>query len=387
MRKKSNIPKVAHKFRLYESKSKCKFVDSILMTTGKMWNMGLAAIRDHYKETGKYLEEKEVYAILKKERARNQYWQMIGAQTMQEICQRLNESYQRFFKKIQKRPPKFKQSAKFTSLVLKDAGYKLNSNNLYIAYRKEGKRRLKRFRYINSRKLNYYHKNNKDRNIFNVRLKRDSQNRYWIIFTVKQPKQTFKTRNTRGAIGVDFGLKTYMTIYNGLDFEPIDNPEFLKKDLEKLRKANKSVSRKKKGSNNRKKAVKGLLKAHRDISHRRSNWQWELAHRLCQNFKFIGVEDLNIKAMQMMWGRKISDLAHTDFMNKLQHIAKKYGTVIQEVDRYFASSKTCCKCGNKKDDLKLKDRQYECGNCGNVMDRDRNASVNIRQEAIRLYST
>jgi len=64
--KKTDISKVAHKFRLYESKSKCKFMDSLLRTTGKMWNMGLSAIREHYKVTGGYLKPKEVYAVLKK---------------------------------------------------------------------------------------------------------------------------------------------------------------------------------------------------------------------------------------------------------------------------------------------------------------------------------
>jgi len=93
-----------------------------------------------------------------------------------------------------------------------------------------------------------------------------------------------------------------------------------------------------------------------------------------------------MKAMQMMWGRKISDLAHGEFIHKLKHVAKKYGTVIQEVDRFYASSKTCSKCGNKKKDLQLKQRTYTCGNCGFSIDRDRNASVNIRKEAIRVYS-
>jgi len=90
--RKTNIKKIAHKYRLYESTSKCKTIDSLLRTTGKMWNRGLNAIREHYKKTGKYLSPKEVYAILKKERKSNEYWQMINSQTMQEIAQRLDIS-------------------------------------------------------------------------------------------------------------------------------------------------------------------------------------------------------------------------------------------------------------------------------------------------------
>ncbi len=383
---KPEIQKVAQKFRLYESKSKCKTIDSLLRTTGKMWNMGLNAIREHYKKTGKYLSPKEVYAVLKKERESNEYWQIINSQTMQEIVQRLDAAYQRFFKKLAKRPPKFKSSMYFQSLVLKVSGYKVRDNKLILLLGKGKNKSIKQFKFINSRGQNYYHENPKQRNIFNARMKRDLHGRYWVIFTVEQPKQTYKTRKKRGAIGIDFGLKTYMTIFTGKQFSRVENPQFLKADLEHLRAKSKSHSRKKKGSSNRTKARKELGKVYRDVRNRRSDWQWKLANDLCREFKFIGLEDLNMKAMQMMWGRKISDLAHAQFVHKLKHVAGKYSTVVQEVDRFYASSKTCCKCGHKKKDLELKERIYNCDKCGYSIDRDRNASVNIRKEAIRACS-
>ncbi len=384
--RKTDIKKVAHKYRLYESESKCRAIDSLLRTTGKMWNMGLGAIKEHYKKTGKYLSPKEVYAILKEERKSNVYWQMINSQTMQEIVQRLDAAYQKFFKKLTKRPPKFKSSMYFQSLVLKVSGYKVRDNQLILSTGKGKNKRVKKFKFINSRGQNYYHENSTQRNIFNARLKRDFHGRYWVIFTVAQAKQTYKTRKTRGAIGGDFGLKTYMTTYNGKQFSEIENPQFLKADLERLREKSKAHSRKKQGSNNRKRAKKELGKVYQAVSNRRSDWQWKKAHELCRAYKFIGLEDLNMKAMQRMWGRKISDLAHTKFVHKLRHVAIKYGTVIQEVDKFYASSKTCCKCGNKKKDLPLKQRIYTCGKCGYSIDRDRNAAINIRKEAIRTYS-
>lgn len=348
--------------------------------------MGLNAIREHYRKTGKYLSPKEVYAILKKKRESNEYWQMINSQTMQEIAQRLDTAYQRFFKKLAKRPPKFKSSMYFQSLVLKVSGYKVRDNKLILPIGKGKNKSIKQFKFINSRGQNYYHENSKQRNIFNARIKRDLHGRYWVIFTVVQSKQTYKTRKTRGAIGVDFGLKTYMTIFTGKQFLRVKNPEFLKEDIDLLRLKSKSHSRKKKGSSNRSKARKELGKVYQAVSSRRSDWQWKKAHELCEQFKFIGLEDLNMNAMQRMWGRKISDLAHTQFIHKLKHVAVKYGTVIQEVDRYYASSKTCCRCGHKKKDLELKERIYHCDKCGYSIDRDRNASINIRKEAIRIYS-
>ncbi len=361
-------------------------MDSLLRTTGKMWNMGLSAIKEHYKKTGKYLSAKEVYALLKEERKTNAYWQMINSQTMQEIVQRLDGAYQKFFKKLATRPPKFKSAKSFQSLVLKTSGYKVRHNHLILLIGKGKSKRIKPFKFINSRGENYYHENSKQRNIFNARLKRDLHGRYWVIFTVAQPKQTYKTRKTRGAIGADFGLKTYMTTFDGKQFSEIANPKFLKTDLERLRAKSKAHSRKKKGSENRKRWKKELGKVYQDVSNRRSDWQWKKAHELCRGYKFIGLEDLNMKAMQRMWGRKISDLAHAKFVHKLKHVATKYGTVIQEVDRFYASSKICSKCENKKKDLSLKQRIYICDKCRYSIDRDRNAAMNIRKEAIRIYS-
>ncbi|MGB0930826.1 MAG: RNA-guided endonuclease InsQ/TnpB family protein [Chitinophagales bacterium] len=384
--KKSNIRKVAHKFRLYESKSKCRVVDSILFTMGKMWNFGLAAIKEHYKQTGKYLSSKKVYALMKIERDSNPYWQLIGTQSMQEIVQRLDASYQRFFQKVQKRPPKFKSSKRFTSIVFKQTSYKVQNNIITLLLGKGRAKKHKQFKFINSRNRDYQRKSCKEANFYNLRIKRDSQDRYWAIFTIVEPKQTYKTRKTRGAIGGDFGLKKYLTAFNGKDFPKVENPQFLKQDLQLLQQKSKVFSRKKKGSNNRKKALKELLKVHRNITNKRNDWQWNLAHKLCQRFKFIGIEDLNIQAMQRIWGRKISDLAHSEFINKLKHVARKYGTVIQEVDRFFASSKTCCNCGYRKAILSLKERIFDCSNCGKRMDRDKNAAVNILKEAVKLYS-
>ncbi|MFK7904535.1 MAG: RNA-guided endonuclease InsQ/TnpB family protein, partial [Chitinophagales bacterium] len=323
--RKTNIKKIAHKYRLYESTSKCKTIDSLLRTTGKMWNRGLNAIREHYKKTGKYLSPKEVYAILKKERESNEYWQMINSQTMQEVAQRLDTAYQRFFKKLAKRPPKFKPTMYFQSLVLKVSGYKVRNNQLILPIGKGKNRKIKQFKFIDSRNQNYYHENSKQRNIFNARLKRDLHGRYWVIFTVKQAKQTYKTRKTRGAIGADFGLNTYMTVFDGKQFLEVENPEFLKSDLDLLREKSKTHSRKKKGSKNKNRAKKELGKVYQNVSNRRSDWQSKKAHDLCRAFKFIGLEDLNMKAMQRMWGRKISDLGHSRFVHKLKHVAAKYG--------------------------------------------------------------
>ena len=179
------------------------------------------------------------------------------------------------------------------------------------------------------------------------------------------------------------GMKSYLTLSNG---QEIKSPEFFKQNLKLIQTLNKSFSKKKKGSNNKRIALKKLQKVHNDVFNKRTDFEWKLAHELCKNNSFIAIEDLNIEAMKKLWGRKISDLSFSSFVNKLEQVALKYNTIIQKVDRYYASSKTCS-CGIKNKELKLSDREWACSSCGTVHQRDFLASNNILTEGIRLYRT
>ena len=94
-----------------------------------------------------------------------------------------------------------------------------------------------------------------------------------------------------------------------------------------------------------------------------------------------------IKAMQRMWGRKISDLSHSFFVNILKHVAMKYDTIIHEIDRWYPSSKECYCCRIIKNELSLKDRTYICESCGYIEDRDTNAAKNIFRQGIAEYES
>ena len=153
-----------------------------------------------------------------------------------------------------------------------------------------------------------------------------------------------------------------------------------------IKKANKEFSKKKKGSNNKKKCLKNLQRVHIKVSNKRADFEWKLAHELCKNNSFIAIEDLNIEAMKKLWGRKISDLSFSSFVLKLEQVALKYDTIVQKVDRFYASSKTCT-CGVKNKELKLSDREWACSSCGVIHQRDFLASTNILSEGIRLYRT
>ena len=102
-----------------------------------------------------------------------------------------------------------------------------------------------------------------------------------------------------------------------------------------------------------------------------------MAHQLTDEYDEIRLEDLNLQGMKALWGRKVSDLGFADFVKKLVYIAKKKGVKIQCIDKWYPSSKTCSACGVVNETLNLRDRSWQCNDCGITHDRDRNAAINI----------
>lgn len=298
-------------------------------------------------------------------RNKNNRWKELNSQSVQEICQRVDNSYKRFFKKLAKRPPKFKNSKNFNSFVLKQSGWKLEGNTLII-------NKIK-YRFSKSRCYE---------NIKRITVKRNKLGSIFFIFCCNTTPKKYE-RVGDSTIGMDFGLKKYLTISNGSE---IDSPEFFKQDINLIKFLNKQFSKKKKDSNNRKRALTRLQKVHLNITNKRKDFEWKLAHKLCKEFSFISIEDLNIDAMKRLWGRKVSDLSFSSFVNKLEQVALKYNTVVQKIGRFYPSSKLCT-CGVVNKDLKLSDRKWTCKSCGVKHDRDLLAANNILSEGIRLYRT
>ncbi len=127
---------------------------------------------------------------------------------------------------------------------------------------------------------------------------------------------------------------------------------------------------------------KDIARLHERVSNLRDDWQWKLSHDLCRKYDLICIEDLNIDGMKRLWGRKVSELAFSGFVSKLEQTASKYGCEIRKVDRYYASSKTCGHCGYVNKELTLRKRRWTCPECGAVLDRDMNAAENILRQGI-----
>ncbi len=172
----------------------------------------------------------------------------------------------------------------------------------------------------------------------------------------------------------NFGLKIFLTCSDG---SSIESPQFLKQSLNAIKRASRQHSQKTKGSNNRERARKHLVRSHEDITNRRSDWFWKLAHNLTDKFDVLCFETLNLKGMQRLWGRKISDLALGDFLQILNWVAHKKGKTVVYIDRWYPSSKRCFQCSHVLESLDLSVRQWRCPLCQSVNGRDENAAKNI----------
>ncbi|MBP1909899.1 RNA-guided endonuclease InsQ/TnpB family protein [Methanolobus bombayensis] len=219
-------------------------------------------------------------------------------------------------------------------------------------------------------------------------VSRTSAGRYHVSILIDDhiPEPIPVEFNENTTVGIDVGIKSFAILSSG---EVIENPKFLKKSLMKLKKLQKAVSRKQKGSKNRKKAIAKLAKQHQLISNQRNDFQHKISMKIISENQAIGIENLNVKGMvkNHNLAQAISDVGWSEFIRKLTYKAEWYGKTILQIGRFEVSSKLCNFCGYKKDDLTLDIREWKCPSCKTLHDRDINASLNIKQIALNNLST
>ncbi len=200
-------------------------------------------------------------------------------------------------------------------------------------------------------------------------------NRWFVSVTVEEDIKD-PTPIISYAVGVDLGIKTLATLSDGVTFQ---NPRALGKRIKKLRKLSKSLSRKKKGSKNRKKAKLRLARMHLEIFNVRQDTLHKLTTYLAKNHSKIVIEDLGVSGMMKnrRLARAISDVGMYEFRKQLEYKCQWYGSKLGITPRTFPSSKRCSSCGHKKKKLSLSEREYECEECGLMIDRDLNAALNL----------
>lgn len=354
---------LTYKYKVYsQNRNHQKRLQDWFRTAAWIYNHAIALHKRYYRLYHKNLSLYKLQSHLLKLRKKNYTeWKKVGSQCVQQICERISNGYKNFFKKNAKHLPTFKSWRKYQSITFKQAGYTLNGNVVTI---NELKLRLK---FHLSRPI--------DGKVQTLSVKRDAVGDYWIIVSVRKSEENnhFKFMTGKTA-GFDFGLKHFLTQNNG---NKIESPLVLFNNLELLRKESRKLPKKAKGSNSRRKARLSLARLHRNLTNQREDFQWKLAHRLMSEYDIICLETLNIKAMQMMWGRKIGDLAFSGFVNKLSWLCIKYGKKLIQINQWEATTKTCFGCGYRMKEMPLNIRRWTCPKCGEVHDRDVNAAKNI----------
>jgi putative transposase len=198
----------------------------------------------------------------------------------------------------------------------------------------------------------------------------------WFLSVAVDVGENYRRERTGNAVvGVDLGITTAATLSTG---EKIEGPKPLKKLLTILRRRSRQHSRKKKGSQNRRKSAMSLARLHRRIKCQRHDFLHKLTTRLCRENQTVVIEDLNVKGMMAnhKLARAISDIGLSEFRRQVEYKSKLYDDELVEADRWFPSTKTCNRCG-LVNDIPLSQRVYKC-ECGHVEDRDVNAAKNLR---------
>lgn len=358
-----------YKYRLYTSKQDVHLHKQIDIA-GLIWNHVTHLQKRYYRLFGKHISEKRMQKHIAKLRMRTEkygYWRKLGSQAVQEICQRNEKVYEKFFNK-QAGLPRIKPVRKFRSFVLKQAGWKL-----------EDFQKGKKYRRITIGEIKYkfvYHRPFKG-TIKTVTIKRDSANRLWICFSVIE-KIVIEDVTSAGKIGgFDFGLTHFLTTDTG---KTIDAPQFFKQDLPRIKHIQRRISKKIKGSANRRKGYKHLARRQIRIADKRQDFHYQLAHDLCDSYDVLVFENLNIAGMKKLWGRKVGDLGFSQFLEIVKWVAFKRGKRFIQIGRWDRTTGKCSSCGHMQD-MELSDRIFCCQNplCGLVLGRDHNSAINIRE--------
>ncbi len=284
----------------------------------------------------------------------------VPSQTLQEVVERVNKAFQNFFRRVKngEKPgyPRFKPFGRYDSLTLKQAGWKLIGKELQVS-------KIGSFKLFLSRPI--------EGDIKTVTIRGASSGRWYATFSCDNvPSKPLP--KTGESVGIDVGCESFLTTS---EEEKVDNPRFFQRAHDLLRKRQKSVSHKKKGSKRRNKARILLSKAHEKISNQRRDFHFKVARKLLLAYDIVCIEDMNHFKSYRGLNRSMRDVAWFGFFNILLFKAEEAG---KEVIKVPAKNTTqaCSKCGNIVQKT-LSVRVHKCPYCGLILDRDINAARNI----------
>lgn len=375
----------ATKIRLYPNKTQEQTLNKVLGCYRFVYNQMLALKQEAYNrdksniglcELSKFfhgeLLKKSEYSWLKEQ----------NTKVMKQAIRQMLSAYDGFFK-LGKGFPKFKSKhdnnsalfpceaisksntfeTKHISLTKSLKNIKFHCSNLYFE-------RLQRY---------------KD-NIKSATLSKTKSGKFYLSVLVSMNEEEFKQfSHTNNRVGIDLGVKDFVITSDGEVFE---NKHFFKESENRIKKLQRQLSKKVKGSNNRDKARTKIAKEFEHLTNQRIDYIHNVVNSLLRTYDYIFMENLNVQGMlkNHKLSKAIQELGFYAFKNILKNKAMMNDKFVIEVDRWFASSKTCHKCGYVYKDLTLGEREWTCPICGEHHDRDLNAAMNILLEGQRMLT-
>ncbi|WP_229929087.1 RNA-guided endonuclease InsQ/TnpB family protein [Kitasatospora xanthocidica] len=294
----------------------------------------------------------------------------VSSVVLQQSLRDLDTAYKNFFDGLKgKRPrmgaPRFKsrkdsrQSIRFTA----NAGWKITPGGR-LRLPKVGDVRVKWSRSLPSVPST-------------VTIVKDAAGRYFASFVVET--ETEALPETGSTVGIDLGLTHFAILSDGTK---IDSPRFLRRAEKKLKKAQRDLSRKAEGSSNRAKARIKVARCHARTADARRDFHHQLSTKIIRENQAVAVEDLAVKGLaRTRMAKSVHDAGWSAFVTMLEYKAAKFGRVFHRIGRFEPTSQVCSVCGVKDGPKPLSVREWTCGACGAVLDRDINAAVNVAKAA------
>ena len=373
----------AIKIRLYPNKSQEQTLNKELGCYRFVYNQMLAQKQNAYKTDKTNLKitdlskwfhgtllKDEQYAWLKEQ----------NTKVMKQAIRQMDGAYQKFFKQ-HNGFPKFKtKKDKQSALFPYEAISKHNTfETRHISLTTPLKNIKFRCSDLYFNRLQKYNKN-----IRSATLSKTKSGNFFLSILIEMDDDELKRfKHTNEQVGIDLGVKDFVITSDGEVFE---NKHFFKKEENQIKKLQRQLSKKVKGSNNRKKAQVRIAKLFERITNKKDAYIHYVTNELLTYFDTIFMEDLNVQGMlrNHYFAKAIQEVGFYKFKETLVNKALVNDKQVVFIDRFYPSSKTCSVCGYKKRDLKLSDREWVCPNCGTKHDRDINAAMNILFEGQRI---
>ncbi|HMB28286.1 MAG TPA: transposase [Blastocatellia bacterium] len=361
------VVKKNFKYRLYPSAAQTIALDTQLAEACRLYNAALQERRDAYRMAGKSLNYCDQANQLKDIRAAGDLG-LVNAQCAQDVLRRLDKAFKAFFKRIKrgKTPgyPRFRSASRYDSITFPtygDGAKLLDNGKLRV--QGVGQVKLKLHRPIEG-------------TIKTVTVKREA-GKWYAVFSIECEPRPLPPSTEKA--GLDVGLRAFAALSDGTE---IENPRYYKEAQASLRRAQRKVARRKRGGNNRKKAVRDLQRAYAHVRNQRADFAHKVSRRLVILFGLIVIENLNIKGLAAgMLAKSVNDAGWSSFITKLTYKAAEAGRVLLKVDPRGTSQRCVCGAPNPKT---LSQRWHNCEICGLSVPRDHASALEILRLGLSL---